>query len=827
MVQPPGDDDARLAILRQYDILDTAPDKAFDDLARLAASLCGTPIGQINFIDAARQWSKASTTPVPDVPRDAAFCAQAILQPDLLIVPDLQADERFATNPFVTAHPRLRFYAGAPLTTADGYALGTLCVMDVVPRDLTPEQRGSLRTLGRQVMTQLELRRAVTALEGTVAARQEAEDALHRQLAFTRAMTSSVGDGVYALDRDGRLTFINAAAQRMLGWTEAELLGAPMHETIHFQRTDGTRVPAEECPLLGVIRSGIMVRADEDVFTRRDGTMFSVAYTSSPIMLDGQVAGAVLTFSDTTARKRAEERLRLLESVVVNANDAVLITEAEPIDPPGPRVLFVNEAFTRMTGYRPDEVIGQTPRMLQGPETDRAALDKIRQALTRWKPVRVEVVNHHRDGTPFWVELNIVPIADEQGWFTHWVSVQRETTARKQAEKALERARDDAEQANQAKSDFLSRMSHELRTPLNAVLGFAQLLDMDAVDAEQRDSVEHILKAGRHLLTLINEVLDIARIEAGRLALSLEPVNVREILREARSLLAPLAAGRAIHLDADVTKTCDRHVLADRQRIKQVLLNLLSNAVKYTRAGDVVVLSCAETGAGRLRITVRDTGPGIPADRLGRLFTPFDRLGAEGTGVEGSGIGLALSQRLMEAMGGTITVESEVGRGSAFTVELSLAEPPLALLGQTEADVVVPAPGPGVGRTVLYIEDNLSNFQLVRRILAARPRITLLSAMQGRLGLDLAREHAPDLILLDLHLPDLAGEEVLRQVRDTAATRDIPVVVISADATPGQIDRLLAAGAAHFLTKPFDVGHFLAIVDDTLRDDSAPPAGGR
>lgn len=825
MQQP--DDDVRLAVLRQYDILDTAPETAFDDLARLAASLCGTSIGQINFIDATRRWSKASTAPSPDVPRNTAFCAQTILQPDLLIVPDLQADTRFATNPFVADNPHLRFYAGAPLTTVDGYTLGTLCVMDVVPRDLTPDQQDNLRTLGRQVVTQLELRRAVIALEKTVAARQDAEDALHRQLAFTRAITSSVGDGVYALDREGRLTSINAAAQRMLGWTEDELLGAPMHETIHFQRADGVRVLAEDCPFLSVIRSGMTVRGDDEVFTRRDGAIFPVSCTSAPIMLDGRVVGAVLTFRDIAARKRTEERLRLLESVAVNANDAVLITEAEPIDLPGPRVLYVNEAFTRMTGYRLDEIVGRTPRILQGPGTNRATLDEIRLALTGWKPVRVELVNHHKDGTPFWVELNIVPIADERGRYTHWVSVQRETTTRKEVEEELRRARGDAEQANQAKSDFLSRMSHELRTPLNAVLGFAQLLDMDSVNVEQRDSVEHILKAGRHLLALIDEVLDIARIEAGRLDLSLEPVNVREVMGEARALLAPLAAERAIRIDTDVAWTCDRYVLADRQRIKQVLLNILSNAIKYTHAGDVVVLSCAETPSDRLRITVRDAGPGIPADRLGKLFTPFERLGAEATEVEGSGIGLALSQRLMEAMGGTIEVESAVGWGSAFTVELPFAAPPLAHLNPTEADAMVLTTDPGLSSTVLYIEDNLSNVQLMRRILATRPEITLLSAMQGRLGLDLARDHVPDLILLDLHLPDLTGEEVLRRLRDMERTRDIPVAIITADATTGQIDRLLGAGARHFLTKPFDVRQFLVFVDETLRDDEAAALRGR
>ena len=827
-VQQPDNEAARIDALRRHAILDTAPEEAFDDLTRLAAAICGAPIALVNFIDEDRLWCKAALgLGVTEMARDIAFCTHTILRPDVTVVPDLRADERFADNPLVIGDPFLRFYAGMPLITADGQALGTVCDLDYAPRQLNADQTEALRALARQAPAQLALRQTVSMLEQTIAARQQADDALRHQLAFTNAMTNSLGDGVYALDRDGCLTFMNRAAEQLLGWTEAELRGKPMHEAIHYQRADGTLVPAEECPLLEVIQSGRTACSDEDVFTRKDGTIFPVSYTSSPMRMDDRVAGAVLMFRDLTEPTQTNERLRLLESVVVNANDAVLITEAEPVDLPGPRILYVNEAFTRMTGYTQDEVVGRTPRLLQGPGTDRAALDKIRQALKRWKSVRVELVNHHRDGTPFWVELNIAPVANAQGWYTHWVSVQRETTARRRTEEALQLATREAESANLAKSDFLSRMSHELRTPLNAILGFAQLLEMDALGEEQQDSVEHILKAGRHLLTLINEVLDIARIEAGRLALSLEPVNVAEIVREAHALISPLAAGRTVHLDGDAADNggdaggCDQYILADRQRIKQVLLNLLSNAVKYTRPGDTIVLACWEGAPGRLRIAVRDTGPGIAADKLDRLFTPFERLGAEQTGVEGTGIGLALSMRLVEAMGGTIEVRSTVDpvdHGSVFTVELPLANAPVARLEPARASADIPMIEPATTRTVLYIEDNLPNLQLIERILAARRGVTLLSALQGRLGLELAHLHLPDLILLDLHLPDISGTEVLRRLRDDPATRDIPVVVISADATSGQIDRLTSAGAYAYLTKPFDVRQLLGIVDDILRD---------
>jgi|GEM_PF-1170745 len=384
----------------------------------------------------------------------------------------------------------------------------------------------------------------------------------------------------------------------------------------------------------------------------------------------------------------------------------------------------------------------------------------------------------------------------------------------------------EAERANRAKSEFLSRMSHELRTPLNAILGFGQLLEMDHLPPEHEESVRYILKAGRHLLTLVDEILDIARIETGRLAMSPEPVRISDAMQEAVDLVVPAAATRSIRFHSDPA-ACRRHVLADRQRLQQVFLNLLSNAVKYNREGGAVTLSCEPRAGGLLRVNVTDTGTGIPADKMERLFVPFDRLGAEATGVEGAGLGLSLSKHLIEAMGGALGAASAPGRGSTFWVDLPLVDSP-AEAPDLPADEL-PAPPDGTGRArasrvVLYIEDNLSNLTLIQRLLAHRPEIKIVPAMQGRLGLDLAREHRPHLILLDLHLPDMPGAEVLRALRDTPETREIPVVVITADITPGRMDQLRRAGARHYLTKPLDVRTFLSVLDEVLTDRDADRA---
>lgn len=621
--------------------------------------------------------------------------------------------------------------------------------------------------------------------------------------------------GMAVVDLNRRFQRVNRSLSNILDYSVEELAQKDTAEVTYPEDIASGNQNAE------TLLNGARHCSFEKRYVRKDGQLVWTSLTACLIRDDkGKPHHYVIMVEDISTRKRAEEALqesrRQLEAAL-HANQLIMDNSQDvicTIDAAG-RFLTVNAACEHLWGYTSKELIGRAYMDLVQPD-DQARTTQA-DADTRVAGRITDFVNRYirKDGT-------LVDVL----WSAYWSEadktffcVAHDVTQRQRTENALREAKEEADRANQAKSEFLSRMSHELRTPLNAILGFGQLLERQITTEVQRDRIGYILSAGRHLLDLINEVLDISRIEAGRLQVSLEAVCVADAVAETIELLRPLAMERSIELSALAGLDVKVHILADQQRLKQVLLNLLTNGVKYNQSGGRVTISHDPSLEDKMRLFVTDTGPGIPADKLSRLFTPFDRLGAEQSEVQGTGLGLALCQRLVHEMRGSIGVESTVGRGTTFWVEFPRTSSPLEGLAYDQNAAVHQhkQTADAEKRTVLYIEDNPSNLTLIEQILAEEPDIELMTAMQGKVGLEFARQHSPDLILLDLHLPDLPGWEVLAELQKDEATRHIPTIVISADATARQIKRLLAAGARSYLTKPVNVAEFCRVLDETTK----------
>ena len=480
-------------------------------------------------------------------------------------------------------------------------------------------------------------------------------------------------------------------------------------------------------------------------------------------------------------------------------------------------LLSVNPAFAAMHGYHVNELTGQSLERLVAPEAQ-ADLPAHAAATAKRKNYACEILHIRRDGTKFPVAVNATAVTDADGAVLYRAANFQDITERKAAELSLKTTKEGAEKALRDNSEFLARLSHELRSPLNVMLGFGQLLEMNLADTEHGESAEHLVKAGKQLLALINEALDISRIDADKVSLSLQAVPVGEAMLSAMALVRPMAAQRGIEFVDQLNTRGAKYVMADNERLQQVFHNLLSNAVKYNKQGGRITAWCAERAGNKLAVSVTDTGSGIPAEKLSQLFTPFERLGAEEEGIEGSGLGLALSKRLVELMDGLLEVSSIPGEGSTFSVVLPMASGPVQKLERLADERLTSRERSALAATsrVLYIEADISNVRLVEKLLKPYHKIGLLYAQDTAQGLEMAQQQTPDLILLDLDFPDKAGEEVLQKLRALPATAQVPIVAISADTMPRRIEQMLKLGATQYLTKPIDVNKLLVVIGASI-----------
>jgi PAS domain S-box-containing protein len=643
---------------------------------------------------------------------------------------------------------------------------------------------------------------------------------VRNSLEVLESIVESSVAGIITIDSLGIVQTFSPAAERLFGYEYSEVVGHNVSMLMPEPDHSG-----HDGYLTGYLTSGVahVIGVGREVTGRRkDGSLFPMHLSVGEFAIDGQpmFTGMIHDLSVEVANHKAlqesEERFRQLVS---NIDEVFMLRTLTPV-----RYVYVSPGVQKIFGLTVDQAMADPEVFFELIHPDDVAMVRETRAtadgVSRLE-MEYRIVRPDGEIRSLWARYS--QAVTMPGGPALLAIVVSDITTQKAAQRAEASARAEAERANAAKTEFLSRMSHELRTPMNAILGFSQLLDMDELSDNQHASVRQIIRGGRHLLDLINEVLDISRIDSGQLALSPEPVLVSDVMGEVMDLVVPLVTARNLTVLAPMGDVCHEHVLADRQRFKEVLVNLVSNAIKYNRNDGEIRLTCATRPNGEFAITISDTGIGIGAEELGRLFTPFDRLGQESTGEEGTGVGLALSQRLVYLMGGSIEVESTAGVGSSFTVLLPLADVAELLPAQqgsmaTAAAIETAAvPGRTSELTIVYVEDNLANVRLMEQLALRCQGVTLIHATQGRLGLELVSSSRPGLILLDLHLPDMSGEEVLRRLQAEATTKDIPTVVVSADASPGQIQRILEMGAAGYLTKPFDVEELLLWFDDPHR----------
>jgi PAS domain S-box-containing protein len=855
----PENEEARLEVLRRYAILDTFPEQAFDDLTRLAALICDTPIALVSLVDQDRQWFKSKIGfEDKETTRDVAFCAHAILDPNVTVVSDALADRRFSDNVLVTEEPRIRFYAGAPLVTEQGYSLGTLCVLDRVPRTLSSDQKNALKSLSRLVVAQMELGRSVSDLSSAIRERRLRENELDQLFTLSLDMLCIAGF-------DGYFKRINPAWENTLGRPTSEMLSRPYFEFIH---PDDLAVTLEEAKKIG---EGGQSLSFENRFRCADGSYKWLLWNATP-SADEKLIFAVAR--DITVRKKAERRLSTGYAVTR------VLAESESLSAAAPLILMaICEGLDWEVGalWRLDETANllRCVAAWQDPQMNFPKFIAATRALSYAKgdglPGRVWEV-----GQPMWqADLPTdntfprTPIAQEEGLHSSFAFPIRtgehltgvveffgrsmrniesdllemfdsigsqigqfierrhaenelklyadylEAARHAQAEdasrlaqlvKELEIAKLKAEDATRAKSEFLANMSHEIRTPMNAIVGMTDMTLETKLSPEQREYLQTVKGSAGSLLNLIDDILDFSKVEARKERLDTVEFLLRDTVEETLKSLALRAQQKHIELASHFPQEVPNVLIGDPDRLRRIVVNLVGNAIKFTEHGEVVLhvkLESQSSTDALLHFSVTDTGIGIPAEQQQRIFEAFAQADASTTRkYGGTGLGLAISAQLCELMGGLMWVESEVGIGSTFHFTARFSVPQRT--DENASKFVAPVKLRDL--PVLVVDDNQTNREILEEMIL-NWRMKPVAAENGSAALEMLKRasvegHPFQLVLLDGHMPGMDGFEVAARMKQHSHTRGAAVILLTSTGIPDDASRAKTVGAAAALTKP-------------------------
>ncbi len=822
IAQLPGNELERLKALLEYAILDTAPEPVFDDLTLLASQICGTPIALVTLVDADRQWFKSKRgLEIGETSRDVSFCAHAILQDTPMIVADTLEDERFAGNPMVEGDPHIRFYAGAPLINRDGIALGTLCVIDRVPRQLTAEQLEGLMALGRRVSAELDLRADLIYLDESLAEHDRMESRVRESEERYRYLVENASDIIYRTDEQGYFTFVNAAAQNLFGG-DSSLVGR------HF---------------LGLVRPEY--RGTVELFYGRqfqrqmnntylefpacaaDGSEIWVGQNVQLILERNRVYGFQAVARDITERKKMEEALRESEGALRESEERFRSAfDSAPIGMAlvalDGRWLQVNRELCDIVGYEEPELLAMGFPDITYPEDLEGDLENIEKLMAGTiRSYQMEKRYVHKRGFIVWVLLSGSLVRGVDGAPLYFVAQIQDITERKRMDRELAEARDAALESARLKSEFLANMSHEIRTPMNGIIGMTGLLLGTRLDDEQKGYVETIDFSSRALLTIINDILDFSKIEAGKMVIEDVEMDIPAVVASTVGLLSERARSKGIGIGWMAYGNIPGRLRGDPIRLGQVLTNLVGNAVKFTPEGEVTVRVRMERENASevvLRFEVSDTGIGILPEIHPLLFQAFTQADSSTTRkYGGTGLGLAISRQLIGMMGGEIQVESTVGKGSTFWFTLPFGRVEAGPELQGRQTVPEARAGGGEGQDfiwnrsghsprILVAEDNLIN-QKVTVGQLRRLGCSADVASNGREVVAAVAGQQYDIILMDCQMPEMDGYEATREIRRMeGAGEHRTIIALTANAMQGVKERCLEAGMDDYITKPVDIG---------------------